>query len=92
MFQTILHIANIANIIVSIAYLVLTVLSVYLFLRFYRTLKHIRIACQLYAAQNLQLKEKAKQMYEESEDMSVDEIANMLDVDIIIVNHWLEED
>ena len=92
MFQTILHIANIAHIIVSIAYLVLTVLSVYLFIRFYRTLKHIRMACQLYVAQNLQLKEKAKQIREEFKDMSIAEIANMLDVDIIIVEHWLEED
>ena len=91
-FQTILQIANIANIIVSIAYLVLTVLTVYLFLRFYRTLKHIRIASQLYVAQNLQLKEKAKRMREESKDTSIAEIAKVLDVDIIIVEHWLEED
>ena len=92
MSQTIFYIANISHIIVSVAYLVMAVLSVYLFFRFYGTLKHIRTACQLYVAQNLQLKEKAKRIREEFEDASIAEIANALDVDIIIVQHWLEED
>ena len=89
MSQTIFHIANITVIITS---LVLTVFWVYLFFRFYSTLKHIRTACQLYVAQNLQLKEKAKRIREEFKDASIAEIANALDVDIIIVEHWLEED
>ncbi len=92
MGETIFYIANIANITVSIAYLVITILTVYIFFRFYNTLKHIRIACQLYAAQNLQTMEKAKQMREQFDDMSMHDIANILDVDISIVEHWLEED
>ena len=92
MFETIFYIANIAQIIVGIAYLVLAVFSVYLFFRLYRTLKHIRLACQLYVAQNLQLKEKAIQMYEQPDDMSIHDIAYILDIDINIAKHWLEED
>ncbi|RKU31446.1 hypothetical protein C6499_04530 [Candidatus Poribacteria bacterium] len=90
MEQNIFLIANIGNIIVSIAYLVLTVFSVYIFFRFYDTLKHIRIACQLYVAQNLRIMEKAKQMREQFDDMSIHDIANILDVDVSIVQHWLE--
>ncbi len=92
MFESILNIANIVNIIVSIVYIVWAVVSVYLFFRFYSTIKHIRTACQLYVAQHLQLKEKAKQIREEFKDASIAEIAKVLDVDIIIVEHWLEED
>ncbi len=90
--QTIYHIANISHIIVSIAYLVISVFTIYIFFRFYDTLKHIRRACQLYVAQNLEIKEKAKQMREQFDDMSIHDIANILDVDISIVKHWLEED
>ncbi len=92
MFETIIYIGSIANIIVSIVYSVWAVLSVYLFIRFYRTLKHIRTACQLYVAKHLQLKEKAKQIREEFNDASIAEIADVLDVDVIIVEHWLEDE
>ncbi|RKU36355.1 hypothetical protein C6496_13945 [Candidatus Poribacteria bacterium] len=80
------------DVIIGFLSLTLSVFTVFLFVRLFSTLKYLRLACQLYLGQNLQLKEKAKKMREEYEYMTINEIANMLDVDIRIVEHWLEED
>ncbi|MDE0326001.1 MAG: hypothetical protein OXN27_18955 [Candidatus Poribacteria bacterium] len=80
------------DVIIGIFSLTLSVFTICLLVRLFSTLKYLRLACQLYLGQNLQLKEKAKKMREEYEYMTNDEIANMLDVDIRIVELWLEED
>ena len=79
------------EVIIGLLSLALSIFMICLLVRLFSTLKYLRLACQLYLGQNLQLKEKAIKMREEYEDLTITEIANMLDVDVRIVEFWLEE-